>query len=202
MSIQTPLRVIGIAGKKQTGKSTFGSVLTTLANTAGVTATQTAFATPLKQICHIMFGGTEAHWYGDAKMDSLTFWADKNLPVQPYPRHLMQYVGTEVMRHHISSDIWLHVLHARITAMREEDPALSLVVIDDVRFANEAEFIADTYGGYVVELVRPVCDVGGIVAHSSEHGLPTSLVRRKLDCTRRELYDVYAAGLLQELRII
>ena len=65
----------------------------------------------------------------------------------PEVRRILQVVGTEIGRS-IDPDIWVNKLAARIYKL----PAGSRVVIDDVRFPNEADKIRHAWGGVVVHL--------------------------------------------------
>ena len=78
-------------------------------------------------------------------------------------RHLLRTLGTEWGRECVSPSVWLDVWLAK--ARRK-----SFVVVDDVRFTNEAELIR-LLGGEVWRITRP-----GIVRtteHASEGGLDT-----------------------------
>jgi hypothetical protein len=80
-------------------------------------------------------------------------------------RRLMQVFGTEVGRDLFGENVWLDA------AARKMEPG-RLYVISDVRFHNEAQFIADR-GGMLVKVVRP--DTGPVNGHNSDAGLPDSL---------------------------
>jgi hypothetical protein len=76
-------------------------------------------------------------------------------------RHLLQTLGTEWGRQCISPDVWLKVWRAR--ASRYER-----VVVDDVRFENEAELLR-SLGGDVWRVQRE--GVANLSTHASEGGL-------------------------------
>lgn len=63
------------------------------------------------------------------------------------PRHAMKTLGIEWGRDWIGDDFWLN-------AWREGLPVGQPVVVDDVRFENEAQAIRDL-GGVVIEIKRP-----------------------------------------------
>lgn len=73
------------------------------------------------------------------------------------PRQVYQWFGTEGMRQHVDDDLWLKLI-----------PDAGLVLLADVRFENEAQYVRDN-GGVVVHITRPDCQE--IVAHSSESGI-------------------------------
>lgn len=76
-------------------------------------------------------------------------------------RHLLQTLGTEWARQCIDPSVWLRVWRRRV-GLRD------LVVVDDVRFENEAEFVR-ACGGEVWKVVRPDAEV--VTNHASEGGL-------------------------------
>jgi len=95
-------------------------------------------------------------------------------------RHLMRTLGTEWGRECISPTVWLDVWLAK--ARRK-----SFVVVDDVRFKNEADLI-HLLGGEVWRITRP-----GVVRttdHASEGGLDTWT---KFTC------DIVNAGTISDL---
>lgn len=95
-------------------------------------------------------------------------------------RHLMRTLGTEWGRDCVSPTVWLDVWLAK--ARRK-----SFVVVDDVRFRNEADLIY-LLGGEVWRITRP-----GVVRttdHASEGGLDTWT---KFTC------DIVNAGTISDL---
>jgi len=142
------LTVIGLTGFKQSGKTSLAKAI--VAN-AEVSASIYSFASPLKQVCHILFGGTEDHWYGDLKTEKLGTWGDLLGEKYSTPRRIMQTMGTEVMRNCVNYDVWLYVAQRFMADMHKEEGA-DLIVVDDVRFDNEAEFICAAFGGSIVHI--------------------------------------------------
>jgi hypothetical protein len=116
------------------------------------------FAGPLKDMMRAL-GLTEAEIEGDGKERPSDLLAGKT------PRHAMQTIGTEWGRDLIDPDLWVRAWgRAADKALAEGRP----VVVDDVRFANEAAAIW-ARGGILVRLAR---DGAGSVsggAHASEH---------------------------------
>lgn len=76
-------------------------------------------------------------------------------------RHVLQTLGTEWGRTCIGPDVWLTCWRATATARR-------LVVVDDVRFPNEADLIRDL-GGELWCVWRP--GLANTTGHTSEGGL-------------------------------
>lgn len=93
-------------------------------------------------------------------------WAHKEriVPeINTTPRHVLQTLGTQWGRDCINQSIWLDCMKYRIA--KEKDWG---VVIDDVRFLNEAEMIK-SMGGEMWKIIRP--SVVNKETHVSEGGL-------------------------------
>lgn len=189
-------KVIGITGKKQTGKSTFANAIQQVhGNTA-----RYAFAKPLKEVCHTLFGGTEDNWYGDFKTQHLESWEGK-LPFTPTPRKIMQFVGTEMFRHTLHNDFWLHVARRYIDDMYIAE-GFDLLIVDDVRFDNEAVFLHTTYKTAIVQLQR--ISVGynnDNDTHASEKGVSSHLVDYVYTASSIEDYLGFAKDLLPRIGV-
>jgi hypothetical protein len=81
-------------------------------------------------------------------------------------RHAMRTLGTEWGREAIAGDLWVQAAMARIRARQAEGWG---VVVDDMRFRNEAEAIRAA-GGLLVRITRPGAAPHPVV-HASEGGL-------------------------------
>ena len=80
-------------------------------------------------------------------------------------RHMMQTLGTEWGRACIHPDFWVMIARAKVQRIMNDGGS---VVIDDVRFPNEASMIRDL-GGELWRIDRPGVTYNG--DHSSEGGL-------------------------------
>ena len=80
-------------------------------------------------------------------------------------RHMMQTLGTEWGRACIHPDFWVMIARAKTQYIMNDGGS---VVIDDVRFPNEAAMIRDL-GGELWRIDRPGVSYSG--DHSSEGGL-------------------------------
>jgi hypothetical protein len=83
------------------------------------------------------------------------------------PRDILQFVGTEVMRHY-ASDYHCEVVFRTISPSEK-------IIITDVRFPNEAKGVLSN-GGHLVRVERPkelklLCDVNLNSNHTSETAL-------------------------------
>lgn len=196
--VELGFNVIGITGYKRTGKTTFARAIKNQHKNTFIYS----FAKPLKEICHILFGGCEDHWYGDMKADVLTDWQGKLPFTAPTPRVLMQYVGTEMFREQLGAYFWTHVARRYIMdAYREE--GFSLCVIDDVRFDSEAEFLIQEFDATIVKLNRvdEAAEAAGINGHASERGIKQAYIDYVYSYVPNNInqHDDFAKDLLNRL---
>ena len=96
---------------------------------------------------------------GDLKSQPLEALAGRT------PRYTMQTLGTEWGRGAMASDIWVRLAIMRANRLRAAGVA---VIVDDMRFENEAQAIRDA-GGKLVRITRP--DAAQLAGHASEGGL-------------------------------
>lgn len=153
-------RLIGLTGKSGCGKDVAASHLRNQ-----YAFEHYRFAEPLKQGLCKMFGFSEDVWETDEK--------DYVLPhVGVSPRVLAQTLGTEWGRETVDKDLWVKLLQRRWNQLNEANVAtfgpLPSLVVSDVRFDNEAQWIVKE-GGTVIQIIR---DVGRDVPdHASEAGI-------------------------------
>lgn len=138
--------IIGLVGFAGSGKGTVADVLvdkhefTKLSFADGVKdCVSTIFGWPR----HLLEGDTEPSRAFREKRDD--FWSAK-LGIEVTPRWALQTMGTEAGRNVFHNDIWIYSLERRLSEHQN-------VVIADVRFPNEIDFIKKS-GGFVVRLVR------------------------------------------------
>lgn len=119
--------IIGLAGKSKSGKTTLAKELQKLIPMFKIYS----FATPVKE-CALLLKEVFKIPYSD--------------------RIIHQILGTEMGRGILSKwmhdNIWIYIMDLRLSYS-----LTPLVIIDDVRFNDEAEFIFD-WGGYVFMLDR------------------------------------------------
>jgi len=124
----TQPRLIALTGAKGVGKSTYAEFL------AGENGTVLSFATPIKHMLKAIVGNE--YVFGNKKNE------ETHLGVTG--RVLLQTLGTEWGRETIDQDIWVKCMkHILTDAMFAE---YSPVVIDDLRFENEAKMIREFNG--------------------------------------------------------
>lgn len=176
--------MIGLVGKKGAGKDTLADYMV---NHDGFR--KLAFANSLKMICQKLFLLTDEQ-LNDAilkeRIDSRWGYS---------PRQLLQKVGTDWCRDEIGQDFW-------IRRMKEEinDGTKDKVVITDVRFENEYEFVKEN-GGVIILIDGRTNDVTETAQHISEHFVLKVMEKHLYDyritndATREDLFhqwdDIY-----------
>src|SRR5690554_2025589 len=160
--------IVGVTGKARSGKDTVAMRLATHHNYHHYW-----FSKPMKEACAIIFGWSDDHLYGELKEV-----IDERYGVSP--RFALQTIGTEWGREIINQDIWLKRAQIEV----DKNP---MIVISDVRFDNEAQFILDN-GGIVLRVVRDNSD--SVIEHKSESGVSENLVSMTIENngTLQQLY--------------
>lgn len=136
--------IIGLVGFISSGKGTVGDLL----ESKGFY--KDSFATPLKDACSVMFGWPRELLEGDTEVSRSwreqqdSFWSEK-FGYDFSPRLALQLMGTEAGRDVFHKDIWVISL---LNRSKNKD-----VVVTDVRFKNEIEYIQNN-GGIVVRIKR------------------------------------------------
>jgi len=131
--------IIGIAGKKQTGKSTAAARL----EDHGFN--RVSFATPMKLVARTIL---RQIGLSQAQIDDAEANKEAPLPIVHFSyRKMLQTLGTDWGRK-LNPDLWI------LAAERDIDLCgTTNIVIDDVRFENEADFIRSK-GGLIVHIFR------------------------------------------------
>ena len=109
-------------------------------------------AAPLKEMLKAM-GVTQEQLWGDEKEKPSLLLGGKTA------RHAMQTLGTEWGRNTIHPDVW-------IRAWAHTTPMDKNIVVDDLRFPNEADHLI-SLGAYFVKVERPGTEPTGTL-HESE----------------------------------
>jgi hypothetical protein len=188
--------IIGISGKKGSGKNDVGAFLKDYVSggdSCGTSVCLLAFADPIKEIVCDYFGVSPEIVWGTQKLkeETLTDWYWDEIPClwgsQCYygpkearkkvtVRELLQWVGTEVFRNNVHWDFWVKVAFNRI---KKKFSAFQHHIITDVRFPNEVMAIKDA-GGKVIRLWRTVNEAED--SHTSENALDSqdNILRKKI----------------------
>lgn len=162
--------LIGLAGKKRSGKDTVARML----QAHGFVPS--SFAAPLRSFVAGLLGATLEEL--DREKETPLAFLDGATP-----RQMMQTLGTEWGRAMVHPELWTRSWAQRYRSYIDAGADL---VVTDVRFENEAEIIWSA-GGYVVELHRP--GLSSDDSHISEAGLPGRLIHASLynDCDMETL---------------
>lgn len=145
------LTLVGISGKKRSGKDTLASQF------AKEGFEQYALADPIKESCQSIFGFSEEQVNGERKEEVDPYW-DRT------PREVMQHFGTDAFRGTYGDDVWVKSLMQRL---RLELPQRA--VVSDVRFPNEVEGIQNVQG----DVIR--IDASERLDHEDDHASETAL---------------------------
>ena len=165
--------VVAVAGPKGVGKTTFINKHLAL---YGRGVFRLSFAQPLKSMLGVL-------------LDSSAFLAEnKENPAYGIcgrsPRYLMQTLGTEWGRNMVDERLWIEVMLKRI----EETPPGSVILIDDLRFDNEATALWERFPVCVVSLFRKGFEYEG--SHESEQGIKSKNITLRVDL---DSYDSVSA---------
>lgn len=151
--------IVGFSGRKGSGKSYIKDLLVEgLREATNYGVLDTAFAADIKRAMISIFG-----------VEMARYVYDPDLKEQPIPwlynvtaRSLMQKFGTEFIRENVSETFWIDTLQRKI-----DESSDRIVVLDDLRFQNEADFIRKN-NGIIVRVVGPEEGVIGAPSHASE----------------------------------
>lgn len=148
------MSVIGFTGPARSGKDTAAIHFLKQKNYV-----KYSFAYPIKEMLRVGFGLTESELEGNNKEEPLS-----RLDLDKSPRQLMQTMGTDWGRDMIDTNLWLKLAQRNWELLRDNGKSM---IIPDVRFENEAEFVRKN--GVLVHIYRPDCVK--VNAHSSESGV-------------------------------
>lgn len=138
--------IIGLVGYIGSGKGTVRDILVKDHGYHGF-----AFADALKDAVSTIFLWPRDLLEGDTILsrdfrEKVDPWWSEKFGYEVTPRLILQKMGTEACRHGISDNIWITALEKRIQGYDD-------VVISDVRFPNEIDFIRSA-GGVIVRVKR------------------------------------------------
>jgi len=157
------MNIIGLTGLAGTGKDTAAEYFIEQGYAPW------AFAAPIRNALIYGFGLSEE--YFDDRVLKETVIED----IGKSPRELMQLFGTDFARNMLGNDIWVkvngHILNQFFIAPENAD--VVGLVLTDVRFDNEAEYIKSK-GGIIVEITRP--NTSAVANHVSEQGIDRELI--------------------------
>lgn len=142
-------KLIALAGLKGAGKTVVAKYLEEQKGYLRL-----PFAEPIKEMLKLI-GFSDDELYGSRKECPTKFFGVSG-------REAMQSLGTEWGRHFIGEDMWVRVWDREYTKL--DKIKKFWVVVEDLRFDNEAAIIRDN-GGVIIKIVK---NTGNIDAHESE----------------------------------
>ena len=165
--MKQPTIVIGFTGPKRAGKDTAAQTLRQCFAEFDeeLYVGQTAFAEPMYNMLKEFIGADTVNRLvnNDAKDTEI---------IEPFGctlRHMAQTIGTEWARNCIHEDAWIMSIQKTIesaTSQLPSDADAAVVLIPDVRFENEAEFVRNN--GLLIHIERPNQQSD---SHASENGV-------------------------------
>lgn len=153
----TRLPHVGLCGAATCGKNTAADALTRRG------WQPVAFADPLRAMAIAVDPYVEIPGLEGVSFLRLSYVVDNlgwdHAKAYPDVRRFLQRLGTDGVRNHLGTELWVQAAMARADA-----PS----VFTDVRFPNEAQAIRDA-GGIVIRLYRP--DADPVIGHVSEDAM-------------------------------
>ena len=139
--------ILGVTGFIGSGKDTVADYLCTFHGFKRV-----SFAASLKDAVSAVFGWDRELLEGSTKTsrewrELKDEWWSKRLGMDITPRWVLQYWGTDVLRNHFHSDIWVASVENKLRQSTDN------IVITDCRFANEVSAIKNA-GGETMRISR------------------------------------------------
>ena len=152
--------IVGITGLPRSGKDTVADFL--LAKHRGTY--KYSFAEPIVNMLNAGFSQ-------DFRSDYWTERKGESIPLLgKSPRELMQTLGTEWGRQHVHPDVWVFLANQRFLKLGAG------MVIPDVRFENEADFVRK-YNGILIHVDNPATPPhNDHVSNSMLHRKPEDLL--------------------------
>jgi hypothetical protein len=136
------MKVIGIIGKKESGKTTLAYMME---------RRFTQLVTPNPGIVFI-------RGFGDALKEMIVRagFCTKEEVFQTktdFSRMIMQKIGTEIIRDQVDPSFWIKKMDEFVQSARQINHREVYIIIHDVRFMNEAEYIRSK-GGILIKILR------------------------------------------------
>lgn len=139
--------ILGVTGLIGSGKDTVADYLCTFHGFKRV-----SFAASLKDAVSSVFGWDRELLEGSTKTsrewrEQTDTWWSTRLQMDITPRWVLQYWGTDVLRNHFHTDIWVASVENKLRQSTDN------IVITDCRFVNEVDAIKRA-GGVAIRVER------------------------------------------------
>ena len=140
--------ILGVTGLIGSGKDTIADYLVTTHGFKRV-----SFAASLKDAVSSVFGWDREMLEGTTKASRAwreevdEWWSERLAMPELTPRWVLQHWGTDVLRNHFHTDIWVASVENKLRQTKDN------VVITDCRFANEVNAIKAA-GGVTCRVIR------------------------------------------------
>lgn len=165
------MKLIGIAGKKRSGKDTFATMLGLI--TPGVKTY--AFGNRMKEICSAVYGVPMRVFHDQSLKESpVSGWGST-------PREMMTGMD-RVIKDSLGEDFFVRAVSSQIQTLTVAELHSTVAVVTDVRFPVEADWIVKS-GGIIVEVIRPEVEAENQLNHASEAGIPKSFISKTINNT-------------------
>lgn len=139
------MKIIGLHGLPRSGKDTVAKILIDAYGYERI-----AFAEPLKKAAAVLLDRPMCECNGLTESGEV-YDREAVMPEWGFSmRWFLQTFGTECLRQQIREDFWTK----RLVAEVQKRPLGSLIVVTDVRFANETNALRNL-GGLIVQVRRP-----------------------------------------------
>jgi len=122
--------IIGLIGKKNSGKDTFADQLCSIYDFE-----KYSFAKPLKKVCRELFLLDEKQVNDPILKEKIDIRWNKS------PRQLLQLIGTDIVRKYIDENFWIKHFNFYIDKNEHKN-----IIVSDVRFINELNEIKNKNG--------------------------------------------------------
>ena len=143
--------IIGIAGKAESGKTTFGMMLKESFEAEGKRVLMINYADAVKYIAKQYY-----NWNGEK---------------DEYGRSLLQEIGTEKGREGFYEDVWIMIVNLFINVMRKD---FDVFIIGDCRFPNEVYYWKEIPDTYSIKIIRDN-HISQLTEEQKQHPSETSL---------------------------